>query len=422
MADAPRVVVTGVGVTTAAGNSLDELWTRSLKGASGIGPLSSFDAGEARRAAAAEVPPFDVASDLQVPKSAKFMGRAVACAARAAHRAVEGSGLSIGAVDPYRVALYTGSGQTGLEADEFFDALETTGGESADADYRRMGGRASRRIDRYWSLRTLANGGLGLLAMEFGARGGSNNFVQGDTASALALAAGFHELVENRADVAIVGGFDSLVTVSTYLAYERAGLLSRLPPEAALRPFDRARDGLVLGEAAAFFVLERADDARRRSAPVIGELLGVGAAQQTLDTTRPKASAAAAQAACGQAIGSSTPHVVIAHGIATRDDDRDEAAILRTLVPAGTPITAFKGLTGYVGAATAAVETALALATVFHQVTPPVARHDGCDEDCALPIVTGSPRPLGGDSATALALSWSWSGQCAAVAVRAAVN
>ena len=106
-----------------------------------------------------EVPRFDVDDDLRVPKNAKFMGRAVACGARAAHRAVRTSGIDLEAFDPYRIALYTGSGQTGLEADEFFDALETAAGGDADADYRLIGGRASRRIDRYWSLRTLANAG-----------------------------------------------------------------------------------------------------------------------------------------------------------------------------------------------------------------------------------------------------------------------
>ncbi len=94
-------------------------------------------------------------------------------------------------------------------------------------------------MDRYWSLRTLANAGLGLLAAELSARGPCNNYVQGDTASAQALAAGFFDLLEDRCDVALAGGYDCLLTPSTYLAYERAGLLSPSEPERAHRPFDR---------------------------------------------------------------------------------------------------------------------------------------------------------------------------------------
>ena len=119
---------------------------------------------------------------------------------------------------------------------EFFAALEVAETGERDSTYRQLGGRASRLVDRYWSLRTLSNAGLGLLAAEFAARGPSSNFVQGETASAHALEAAYYDVLEGRCDVALAGGYDCLLTPSTYLAYQRAGMLSSSAPERACQP------------------------------------------------------------------------------------------------------------------------------------------------------------------------------------------
>ena len=408
------IVITGIGVAVPAGIGSETVAARALRGESGIGPLRRLgNLGHACRAGG-EVPPFDLSASLRVPKNIKFMSRPVECAVLAASEAVARAG-GLTDVDPSRFGIYTGSGQTGLEPSEFFAALEIAETGDEALTYKNLGGRASRLVDRYWSLRTLSNAGLALLAAEFSARGPCNNFVQGDTASAQALAAAFFDLREGRADIVLAGGYDCLLTPSSYLAYERAGLLSSSDPERAHRPFDRDRDGLVLAEGAAFVVLERRADAEARGATILAELLGVGVAQAVDDRPSPIAGTDAARLAIAAA-DLLEPDLVVAHGIGTRGDDAREARMLADLGFSATPVTAMKGLTGYLGAASAAVELCIAVLTARLGAVPPVARFETADADCNLDLVADQPRQLERDTPTVLVLSWSWSGQCSAVA------
>ena len=412
------VVITGIGLAIPPGIGVADVTARALQGDSGIGPLRRLGTVGHACTAAGELPPFDLASSLRLPKNAKFMSRSVECAVLAAGEAIAGAG-SLGDTDPHRIGMYTGSGQTGLEPSEFFAAVELaeTGDESGT--YKHLGGRAARLVDRYWSLRTLANAGLGLLAAEFSARGPCNNYVQGDTASAQALAAGYFDLLEDRCDVALAGGYDCLLTPSTYLAYERAGLLSPSDPCRAHRPFDRERDGLVLGEGAAFVVLERRSRAEARGGTILGEVLGVGFAQGIGDRPSPTIACDAARLAIRDAADGLHPDMVIAHGIGTREDDAREAAMLAALGFDRTPVTAMKGFTGYLGASTAVAELCIGLLGARRHAVTPVARLEAPDEGCPLDLVTGAPRALEAEMPSLLALSWSWSGQCSAVAARA---
>ena len=412
------IVITGIGLAVPAGIGAKAVVARAMRGESGIGPLRRLGNLGPGCAAGGEVPAFDLDALLRLPKNIKFMSRSVECALLAASEAMSQAGV-LDSVDPGRFSIYTGSGQTGLEPSEFFAALEIAEAGDEALTYKNLGGRASRLVDRYWSLRTLSNAGVALLAAEFSARGACNNFVQGDTASAQALAAGFFDLREDRSDVVLAGGYDCLLTPSTYLAYERAGLLSSSAPERACRPFDRERDGLVLAEGAAFVVLERRRDAEARGATILAELLGVGFAQGVDDRPSPTLDVDRARLAIRDAAGDVEPDLVIAHGIGTRDDDAREARMLAGLGFDETPVTAMKGLTGYLGAATAAAELSIAILGARLGAAPPIARFEAADPDCALDLVAVAPRPLEGGSPTLLALNWSWSGQCSALAVRA---
>lgn len=409
--------MTGIGLAIPPGIGAPAVVKRALMGDSGIGPLRRLEPAGHRCTAAAEVPPFDLSAALRLPKNVKFMSRSVECAVLAAGEALAGAG-SLADIDPRRIALYTGSGQTGLEPAEFFAAMELAETGDACDTYRSLGGRASRLIDRYWSLRTLSNAGLGLLAAEFSARGSCNNFVQGDTASAQALSAGYFDVREGRCDIALAGGYDCLLTPSTYLAYERAGLLSPSPPERAHRPFDRERDGLVLGEGAAFVVLERRADAEARGATILAELLGIGLAQGIEDRPSPKMSRDAACLAIRDAADDHQPDIIIAHGIGTREDDARESTMLADLGFGRTPVTAMKGFTGYLGAATAVAELCIGVLAARQHAIPPVARLETPDEGCPLDLVAAAARAVETDTPSLLALGWSWSGQCSVVAAR----
>jgi 3-oxoacyl-(acyl-carrier-protein) synthase len=411
------VVVTGIGLALPLGVTVEEVMTRAWSSASAIGPMRRLDVNGHACVASAEVAPVALGSTLRIPKNEKFMSHPVACGVRAAAAALAAARLDPSTLDPYRFGIYTGSGQTGLQPSEFFAALELAETGEEAGTYRKLGGRASRLVDRYWSLRTLANGGLGLLAAEWSARGACNNFVQGETASAHAVSAACFDILEGRSDAVLAGGYESLLTVSDYLAYEREGLLSPAPADRAYRPFDRERDGLVLGEGGAFLLLESAETARRRGAPVLAELLGAGFAQDGCRTGRPKDDPDAPLQAMREA-ADLQPDFLVAHGVGTPDADRAEAAGLASIGVAA-PITAFKGLTGYLGAATAVTELALAILAARDRRVPPIARLASPDEGCELDLVIDRPRAIASATPTVMALSWSWSGQCAALAARA---
>lgn len=418
MAHDDQVVITGIGLAIPLGLSTDEAWNRSLRGESAVRALRRFDAAGHACTAAAEVADFDIADSLLVPKASKFMGKNVCCAVRAAKEAVARSGLDLALLDPYRIAIHVGSGQTGLENSEFFPALALAWTGQPELDFKNVGGRPSRLIDPYFSLRTLSNSGTAFLSSELRARGPNSNFVQSDTASAVAIATAFHDLMEDRCDVAVVGGYDGLLTVSTYLAYERVGVLSAAPPDDAYRPFDQNRDGLVLGEGAGFLVLERASDARRRGASVLCELVGVGYSTELGDMLDPKQAEATAEAAIGEVVQGRPVDFIVAHGIGTRTGDENEAKLLEKLFGRQVPVTAFKGQTGYLGAATAAVEAGFAALSVHHKVVPPIVRHTAPDPDIHLDFVARNARRLEAAAPTALCLSRSWTGQCAALLLR----
>lgn len=400
------------------GVSPREAWNRSIRGDSGIGTLISFDVSGHACTAAASVPPFQMAHDLRIPKNQKFMNRGVQLAFRAAQDAIAASCVDFANTDPDRVGLHIGSGQPGLESSEFFGALDLMVETGQPLDYKALGGRPSRLIDRYFPLRSLANSGSGLLSAEICARGPGINFVQCDPASALALATACDDLMEDRCDVALAGGYDSMLTISDYLAYEKQGLLSPSSPETAYRPFDCERDGIVLGEGAAILVLERAEDAQGRGASIIGEITGFGNSMEIADCLQPVGSPATALAACIQATEHAAVDFVVAHGIGTQEGDRREAEILGKIFGCAVPVTAFKSQTGYVGAATVAVELALALLAIRNGQIPPIARHRLPDADFKLDFVAGGPRTISRDAAV-LCMNWSWAGQCTAIMARA---
>jgi 3-oxoacyl-[acyl-carrier-protein] synthase II len=414
-----RVAITGVGLVTPLGLTAAENVARSCRGESGIGPARAFAVDGHAAQALASVPDFDVEQFLRSPKNSKFMGRAVQFAMRAAREAIDQSGLDPRKMDASRVGIQVGSGQTGVEYDHFFPSLIMAWDAGREMDYKYLGGLPSHLIDRYICLRTLANGGLALLSTEFGIRGSNGNFAQKDTASAQALHAAYLDLLEERCDVAVAGGYDSLATPGNFLAYEQAGLLSHADPAVAYRPFDEPADGLVLGEGAGFLVLERWEHAAERGAAILGEFCGAGSAMGANEQWRPAWTPETICQAAHQALGDALPDFVVAAGLGTAAEDRCESAALAAIVGARTPVTALKSQTGYMGAGTAAAELGLGLLCARQGFVPAIARHSQTGPTAALDLVSSAARPVELNAPLGLFVSCSWGGAVAALAVRA---
>jgi len=402
------IVVTAIGLVTPLGLSAEENLQRCWGGESGIKEFHSAETGHSFRTAA-YVPEFELGAGLRFPKNTKFMNQGVRCAMLAAQQAIAQSGLIWDQLDPLRISLYTGSGQTGLEYEEYFRALEAAWDGGCEMDFQYLGGLPSRLIDRYIVLRYLANGGLGLLSTEFGIQGSSANMAQTDTASAQAIGCAYYDLLENRCDVALAGGYESLLGPSNYLAYQKEGLLSDGSPEVAYRPFDRMRDGLVLGEGAGFLVLERLADAEARGAEILAELCGIENGTDVAGTASVEAQASAA---------AGDFDFVFARGIGTREGDAVEATRIEAALGKRVPVSALKSQIGYLGAAAAAVELGLGILCARQGCIPPIARLREPDPECTLDLVQGKARPLERRDPLGLFLSGSWTGQTSAITTR----
>lgn len=412
-----RIGITGVGLVTAAGLTPETAWERCMKGESGISSCRLFSTAGYGCQAAGQIPEYQL-ENLRAPKNQKFLNRGAKHLMRAAQQALAAASADRSKFNPDRMAAYTGSGHVGPEPSEFFRAFTIAKRADGTADWDQIGGRAARLIDPYFPLRSLSNSGVALLAMEVEARGPSNNFVHSDVSAAMALDAACLDLAEGRCDIAIVAGFDCLLTPGVYLSFEKKGLLSVKPPEEALRPFDRDSDGLVLGEGAGAVVIERVEDAENRGAPVLAEIASIATATDCGGRIEPFVTPDGLTASIRHAVDHGTPDFLVASGFGAPELDRREAAVLFDTFGNQVPVTAFKGLTGYLGAATAMVEIVFGVMALRCRMIPPVTHLSIQAEGVDLNLVQTAKPMAGNRPASALFLTTSWGGQSAAVCLR----
>ena len=415
MAQSPwRIAVTGIGLVTPLGLTAQETVRRVLRNETGIanGP-------DSEGVALACVPAFDLTKMLRNPKNLKLMSRPVRMGLLAVREAFVQSGLESGAVASDRLGVYVGSGQTGTEYDEFFKALTLAWEGDREMDFKHLGGMPSRVLDRYFSLRTLANAGVAAISTEFGARGSNSNYVQSESAPAVALYNACQDLLEERCDAAIVCGYDSLVITSSVTAFRNVGLLSEGGWSASYTPFGMGRSGIVLGEGAGCLVLERRASSDARGVETRAEIEGVGLASQIADTPGWTAGADDLACAAQEASQGMTPDFVMARGLGMEADDLAEARALGEFLPADVPVAGIKGNTGYLGAATAAVELGVGILCARQRSVPAVFGSAESISGFPLSIVRGAPARLTAAEPRGLFFSSSMGGQVAAIAARA---
>ncbi len=418
MAGRWRIAVTGIGLVTPLGLTAIENVAQVLGGQTGIRIRPDSEG-----ATAAAVPPtFDISTILRHPKNVKLLSRPVQMALKSVREALGESGLPESRIASDRTGVYVASGQTGLEYDEFFKGLTLAWEGGREQDYKYLGGMPSKFIDRYFSLRTLSNAGVGAISTEFGARGPSNNYVQGETAAAVAIYNASLDLEEKRCDASIVCAYESLLVPSTFIAFRKMGLLSGGGLSPVYTPFATGRPGMVLGEGACAFILERLDDARERGATILAEIDGVGLASQIADeeglTATPDDLRSAIQGANAGDNGGDAEYL-FARGLGAEADDLAEGRALAEILSPGLTVSALKGQTGYLGAATAAVELAIGLLCARRGVVPAIRGLDHPDPRIPLRFVRETPTPLPDPAVAGLFLSSTFGGQVAAIAARA---
>jgi 3-oxoacyl-[acyl-carrier-protein] synthase II len=381
-----RVAVTGYGVKTPAGLDPAALWDSLVAGRSTAKPIARFDASELPVAFACEVGEgFDPVAYLGI-KEARRADRVAQFGFAAAVDALAMAGPLH--ADPQRCGVVGGTGVGGLTTQE--------------AEEQVLMAKGPGRVTPFLVPMMMANATPALIALHHGWTGPN-------LCVATACAAGSHAIGEasrliryGECDVVLAGGAEAAITPIALAAFAKMGALSGRTddPAAASRPFDADRDGFVMGEGAAFLVLEDWDHAVERGATIVGEILGYARNSDAFHITAPSEDGAGAVACMELALrdaGLRPDQIghINAHGTSTPLNDGAESRALNKVF-GGTPppVTGTKGVTGHLVGAAGAVEAVATLLALQHKAIPPTANHQRTDPDIALDVVHGEPRPV----------------------------
>jgi 3-oxoacyl-[acyl-carrier-protein] synthase II len=422
-ASSRRAVLTGLGVITAIGQSPASVWDSLRGGRGGVRTITSFDASALPTRIAAEIADFDPKNyiDKSARKSLRVMARTIQLAVSAAQLALDDSQIDKAALDPTRFGVEFGSGLIASELEELGDAAQASANCQPNAvDLEKWGEAGLAAIPPLWMLKYLPNMLACHVSILHNAQGPNNSITESDVASLLALGEAYRLVSRDAADFFLVGGAESKINP---LSMVRQCLFEPLSkrndaPEKACRPFDRRRDGLVVGEGAAVLVLEELEHARRRGARIYAEVIGFGAA---FDRKKNGAGLArAVRAALADAgLGAEDIGCVNAHGLSSVEADAWEARGLQEVfgnLREPVPVFAPKSYLGNLGAGSGTTELAASVVALGHGAVPPTLNYEEADPACPVHVATGEPRPL--RKPHVLKVNFTPMGQCAAVVVK----
>jgi len=423
-----RVVVTGLGVVAPNGIGRESFWSACLNGKSGVGPIRSFDASGHPVKIAAEIADFDVGPFLPAShkKSQKIMSRAMRFAVGAAGLAVQDSGLNLNRVNPERVGVVMGTGLVPVDLPELAPALVDACDENGKLQTRRLGERSRNALFPLWILKYLPNMFSAHISMALNAQGPNNTITTACAAGTQAVGEAFRLIDRGDADIILAGGADSRIDPLLMLAYNALGALSpsERPANEVSRPFDRGRDGFVMGEGAGVLVLEELERAKRRGAVIYAEVLGLGTSFDAHGVTKPdpyaRGAARAISAALREArVDCKDVDYINAHGTSTRLNDIMETVAVKRVFGDGArvlPLSSIKSMVGHLIGAAGAVEAVALALTLRLGALPPTINLTQPDPQCDLDYVPNSAREM--PVRTAVSTSFGFGGQNAALVMR----
>ncbi|HEX2232847.1 MAG TPA: beta-ketoacyl-[acyl-carrier-protein] synthase family protein [Thermoleophilaceae bacterium] len=386
------IAITGIGLCTPVGKGTDETWSALMEGRSGIGPIEGYDASSLRTRIGAEVKDIRGRDYASNRRSVRTMTPHDVYAMAATRMALEDSGYELPEDDTDgRIALFTAGDKQVSDPDYFSDASVQARDGDGKVSMSRFGELAYGSVHPLFFIEGIQGSSLFYISEEYNLRGPNTYFSGTAEAGAFAVARGARALRRGEADVAIAGASDSPIFWWHMAAWDTLGVLTgRNELESgACAPYDSDRDGTVMGEGGAFFVLERTEDARSRGAEVHAEIAGFGAATELDYLASPDLDGTAVAKAVGRAIeqaGGAPGDVgyVAAHGAGTRDGDRSEAAGLRRLFGEnGTAASSVKPATGHLVGAAGALNIAVAALALSRGEVPPTLNLENLDPDCA---------------------------------------
>jgi 3-oxoacyl-[acyl-carrier-protein] synthase II len=414
-----RAVLTGIGAITPIGLDHASIRAALREGRGGIRTVRSLDTSALPLHFAGEIEEFDARDylDKKDRKRLNVMSRTIQLGVAAAKLALDDAGLDPATLDPTRFGVVMGAGTLPSDMSDLGAAAHVSRDNNEAADLRKWGATGLTNIQPTWMLNYIPNMVSCHISISHNAQGPNNTITQTEAASLLALGEAYRVLERGGADVFLAGGADTRVNPVSFLRQHKYHTLSQRndAPEKACRPFDLDRDGLVLGEGGAVFVLEERDHALRRGACICGEVVGFGAA---FDRARDGSGMARAirTALTEAGVPPDALDHVNAHGDSTRDGDGREARGLLAALGATVPVFAAKSYVGDLGAGGSAVELSMSLLARADGVVPATLNFERGDPDCPL-AVTRQPRAV--ERPYILKVARTDLGQCAAMVIAA---
>ena len=382
-----RVAVTGVGMVSPVGLDTDETWEALLQGRSGVGYVTRFDTSNFTTKIAAEVKGFDPLLYLS-RKEVRKMDLFIQYAISASDYAVGASGLEITPANGERVGVFIGSGIGG------FGIIER--------EHNKFLARGPRRISPFFIPSTIVNLAAGQVSIRIGAMGPNSATCTACSAGSHALGDSFRMIQRGETDVMVAGGTEAAITPMGMGGFAAMRALSKRndAPEQASRPFDRNRDGFVMGEGAGILVLEELEQARNRGAEILAEVVGYGMSGDAHHITAPPEDGSGAVRAMRKTLedASVAPDEVDyinAHGTSTPPNDRIETLAIKTVFgdhARKLAVSATKSMTGHLLGAAGGLEGGVVVQTLKDQIIPPTTNLETSDPDCDLDYVPHQAR------------------------------
>ena len=389
-----RVVITGLGMLTPLGNDVNSTWKNILAAKSGIGPIESFDSSPMATHFAGEIKDFDV--EQYIPKKeTKKMDRFIQLGIAAAKQALSDSGLSITEDNASRVGVSIGSGigGIGLIEDNHSKLLKS----------------GPRKISPFFVPSTITNMISGFLSIMEGLKGPNLNMVTACTSGVHNVGVAARLIAYGDADAMLAGGAESTITPLGMGGFSAARALSTRndEPEKASRPWDKDRDGFVMGEGAGVLMVEEYEHAVARGANIYAEIVGFGMSGDAFHMTSPPEDGEGAASAMANAINDANVDVkdvgyINAHGTSTPAGDIAEVRAVKSIFGEYANkvlVSSTKSMTGHLLGAAGAVESIFTVLALRDQMAPPTINLDNPGEDCDLDFVANKAKPFSADLA-----------------------
>ena len=382
-----RVAVTGVGLVSAVGVGTEETWKNILAGKSGVAPITHFDTKDFSATIAAEVKGFDPLQYVE-KKELKKMGLFIQFALAAAQFAMEQSGLKITPELAERVGVYIGSGIGGFDVIEREHTALLQGGP--------------RRISPFFIPASIVNLASGFVSIRWGAKGPNSATCTACSSSAHAVGDSYKIISRCDADVMICGGAEAAITPMGVGGFASMRALSTRndEPERASRPFDRERDGFVIGEGAGILILEEMGLAQKRGANILAEVVGYGMSGDAFHITQPDENADGATRVMKQTLADAKVlpeqvDYINAHGTSTPYNDKLETLAIKKVFgdhARKLAVSSTKSMTGHLLGGAGGLEAGLTTLAIRDQILPPTTNYENPDPDCDLDYVPNQAR------------------------------